>query len=1261
MKRILAYISVMIALAACTREEDHGVSPDHDSSEDIAVFGYHVRSLDSPGTKSAFIAPAFDDSRVTGITVAVYDDDTGSLHYKKHFTSGFDAMEIPLRGDRVYHLYALANMGDQTGRLPSSRSSLLSDFTYTVPSYSDVNARGIPMTGSIENYTAAGAEEVFDLRRLFAKVTLNVTTSYDGGTQAGVKVTNIKVGNANGILSAFGSSRLTSASNRMAQEDYTPNSSVNASSVVFYVPENLQGKIGSAATSHDKNPDRDNAVRAVKDLLTYIDVTVTANSVYYVGTIHYRSYIGADARTDFNVAGNYRYVWNMTLTEDGLVYDDWKTDQTDFNVIDHYISFDADVYPVSPRKSVVSTVEYTDSYRGRVTGQGGVDGQGVRWTVIPPASLPHSASGTSYLDFAYDAGTDAVTWTPTRYAPPGYYAITVTTTDGRYYDDAVLHVNDTRWINTDAAYDGRPRETTINRANVNATTKWNIGYAYGDQSVSDSGVRDVTSPNAGHYAGVSMADEWSRHIGFSLQGDASQYLTVSGTPGSNAVSYSLSQDILMGDYKYMVYWKDTWDEDRQDYALKDSAILHVTGTYMSSMYLTAAKWTLDVGETIEVRAIPRGNPSFPKVEWEILTGDDKVSLVSTANLNAALTGLREGTASIRARALDGSGVVSETRSVTVSNPPVSLTIIPSQSTVYMGTTLAYTAIVTYSDGSTADVTSSCNWSTESSTIARFDSTLPRGVVMAQNTAGTVAVTARYSIVGKTVSGTASLSVVARPSPISIEYLDGPRYIFRNATYGSGSYTVTDINDLRLKLNYQDGSSITGTFKGLNVSLSSNNPDIVLALAGNNKTLQAYDKGSATITVTCDGLQTSFMVYASKVRLAPWRVDMGVYGSQKAEFFLTGYDETVEHAAEVLWYTADSGIAGVSAAYGASTYILPNYAGSTRLSADYTGLYGHVVIEIPVYINGSNDVSHELKVMPDPCALNSGSSQQLTAKYHTISGGVDDGGVDVTSAVTWSIFSGDSFVTINDTGLVTGRAQGTAKVKARYSGQTDYVTVVVTDVPVVREYYLEITPASSTVIVGGTRQLTALFHTKTNGTDDGGVPVDASWTVSAGSGCASVSGSGLVSGMAVGTATVVAGYAFEGETYPATATVSVVRQMTESYRLGLTPSETTIAEGATLTYEVRKYTDIYTDGVLSYRDPEGVVISNSSVNWSVTGGGSCVTVNAAGVATGVASGDATIKAALKSNTSLTATALLHVDVVFNVDPGEGGSGNGSGNY
>ena len=134
MKKIIAFIALMTTLLACTVEKNQDIGKDNDGLRRSVAFGYHVKSLSSPETRSAFIAPAFDDSKVSGITVAVYDGATGSLHYKKHFTSGLDAMEIPLRSDKVYYLYALANMGDQTGRLPSSRISLLSDFTYTIPS-----------------------------------------------------------------------------------------------------------------------------------------------------------------------------------------------------------------------------------------------------------------------------------------------------------------------------------------------------------------------------------------------------------------------------------------------------------------------------------------------------------------------------------------------------------------------------------------------------------------------------------------------------------------------------------------------------------------------------------------------------------------------------------------------------------------------------------------------------------------------------------------------------------------------------------------------------------------------------------------------------------------------------------------------------------------------------------------------------------------------------------------------------------------------
>ena len=312
------------------------------------------------------------------------------------------------------------------------------------------------------------------------------------------------------------------------------------------------------------------------------------------------------------------------------------------------------------------------------------------------------------------------------------------------------------------------------------------------------------------------------------------------------------------------------------------------------------------------------------------------------------------------------------------------------------------------------------------------------------------------------------------------------------------------------------------------------------------------------------------------------------------------------------------------------------------------------------MQGSNSGSTKyLEIIPETITLNEGETYQFVAKYHTVQGGVDDGGVVVSPA--WSVNSGGSYVSVSSTGLVTTLAEGSARIRASYNSQTAYATVNVHEVHHVITRYLEVKPSQATITIGSTQQLSAFLHTVTDGNDDGGSAVNATWSISSGSGSTSVTSGGLVTGLAVGNTVVLGTYTYDGETYPATAVINVVRQFQEVRRLEILPAETTISEGATLTYEVRKYTDIYADGTETYHDLDGVVVLNADVNWSVTAGGSYASINASGVASGLASGDATIRATLKSDTSLTATALLHVDVVFNVDPGDEEPGSGNGNY
>ncbi len=1358
MRRIVICIALIIAAVSCGREEIIFPTLAGGYVEDSISVVAFTSSVIRMGvtTKSAYISPEFDDAMISSITLAAYEHASGLLYTTRHFTTGYDHMQMKLRAGEEYDIYALANMGDQASRCPNNRSALLTDFTYTVSSYAEVNEKGIPMTGRIEQYVAGSSDDAtFNLRRLFAKVVLNVATQYDGGQSGGVTIADLRICNGNAVLKAFGRSAIADASNRISAEDYYTTNTVNATSVVFYVPENRQGIIGNAASSIDKNPDRNSEINAVRDLLTYVEVTVDAASTYYTGTIHYRSYIGADETTDFDIQGNCCYIWDITLTEDGLVNDDWKIDQdiqddryvqflsdlvpvesgdvvkwqdiletnlswtdmagtyggtviyenlpdavgfavrddvvegdvmtatlqplhnshplleaeTNFRVVSRYINFDADVYEVNPRKTVTSFIEYGNSYTGEVTGAGGVkESEGKEWIVEVPEGLPHSDNGTNYLDYAYayDSLADSVTWTPSRYAPPGDYPVVCRTMNGKHDDVAILRVRDTRWVNTDNAIDGLHRETTLALSGISGTTVWNIGYAFGDLSVSDDTRKTCEAPNAGYYAGNRINDRWNEHIGYSLRGNAEDYL-VPDDVTNNISSFSVSPDIPIGDYVYDIYWKDTWNDATAAYSVKDSAVLHITGVYITSISVAPATLAVRKGETLSISAsVQPRNASLKKVIWEVVSGGGCVSVESTGDLQAAVMGLQTGTATVRAIAADGSGIQSRNVcTITVTNPPVSLAVLPAEETIYMGTSLPFKAIATLYDGSIADVTSNCRWTTSNRNIATVGGN--DGVAVAgSSTPGTCTISATYNISGsQSLTGTSTLNVVARPAPVSIDYLGDAIFLLHNNSSGiSQIYNTHNMGSLPLRLNYADGTSIIGTVSSLGATLTASETGII-SISGSARIITG-GRGTASVSISCDGQSVAANVYVSSYRITPSMAN-SIYISTGSSWafnsYLIPYNQTSEIPFSVNWNVRNEpgyGQITVTNDYGSSTSVIGRVAGTAWLSVEYAGEYGTIDIEYTIQVQntGGGSTTYYLEVSPESITLNEGGTAQFTAIYHTVAGGNDDGGVAVQAS--WSISSGSSYVSISSDGLVTAQSSGRARVMATYKGKSGYATVIVSDDPPVITHYLEVTPTESIVEVGNTQQFTAIYHTVTNGMDDGGVIVTPVWG-SSDSAVATINAGGTATARARGTATIIASYSADGESYTAAGTLTVAQQVAAVCRIEITPAETTISEGASITYEIRKYTDIYTDGVLSFKDLTGAVIPNTDVIWNIVSGGAFATVNASGVATGISPGDVTVKATYNSDTSVTATALLHIDNVYNVDPGTGGTGSGGGNY
>lgn len=203
----------------------------------------------------------------------------------------------------------------------------------------------------------------------------------------------------------------------------------------------------------------------------------------------------------------------------------------------------------------------------------------------------------------------------------------------------------------------------------------------------------------------------------------------------------------------------------------------------------------------------------------------------------------------------------------------------------------------------------------------------------------------------------------------------------------------------------------------------------------------------------------------------------------------------------------------------------------------------------------------------------------------------------------------SVATVSDAGVVTGVALGTVQIAASAGGASGIATITVLPPPVAS---LSVSPRLDTIVLPGSAQLTA-------------TPLDANHrplgkrTVTWASNLpnvANVDGSGRVTGVAAGSATITA--TSEGQS--ASATV-VVRPPVVS-TVVITPPNATLTVGQSTTLSAKA------------KDASGHVLDGAPIAWS-SGTPSVATVSASGVVKAVGAGTA-IVTARSGNASGTAT-------------------------
>jgi uncharacterized protein YjdB len=567
---------------------------------------------------------------------------------------------------------------------------------------------------------------------------------------------------------------------------------------------------------------------------------------------------------------------------------------------------------------------------------------------------------------------------------------------------------------------------------------------------------------------------------------------------------------------------------------------------------------------------------------------------SSSNLSVAVisasgvaTGVAAGTATIAAQ----SGGLSGSAGLTVSSPGGgggaganlnTITIAPANPSIPVNTVQQLTATGSYSDGSSADLTSLVTWSSSSIGVATVGAT---GAVTGL-AAGSTVITATLNNVSQT---TAAIITAPAISAISVtpEGMTLPIGI-------SQQFTATAI--------YSDGSTADLT-SGVIWSSSST----AVATIDNTGLASTLAAGTTTIIATVGSLtdSTSLTVVAAHltfISISPSTSSLAIGTEQQFTATGTFDDGSTQVLTSVQWSSSANNVLTVSST-GLGTAV---GAGTSTVTASSGSISGTASVTVTSAILVSLAIAPVNSTMPDE------ANKQFTATG-TFS---DNTTQDMTLFVLWKS-SNPAVAIINASGLATSVATGTTTIQASSGSVVQSTTLIVSTVALAS---ITITPANPTIAKGTLLKFTAI-ETYSDGSM--ATLTNVTWKSSKPQ-FANVRSSGIVHGKKAGTATISA-TAF-GVTGTTTLTVGTGTLVS----VDITPTNPSVSVGATQQFTAT--------GTFSDATKQDVTLNS---HWSSSNASVATIANApiqAGLATTHASGTTTIgvnSRGITASTSLSA--------------------------
>jgi|GEM_PF-133129 len=612
----------------------------------------------------------------------------------------------------------------------------------------------------------------------------------------------------------------------------------------------------------------------------------------------------------------------------------------------------------------------------------------------------------------------------------------------------------------------------------------------------------------------------------------------------------------------------------------DTAELTVTDAVLDSIVVTPATASIPAGTTQQFTAVGYYNNG---TSLDVSTTADWVSsamAVATVSNAGLATGVAAGTSTITATLAGVSGSAELTVTDVVLT---SIQITPAVASIADGATQAYTALGTYSDNNTADLTNIVSWNSSAEAVA----TIAANGLATAVAPGTTTITAVYqgitsnsatlvvtNIVVTGISVTCAATTIADGTDTQCTaqatYSDmSTGNVTSLATWTTDADTIASVNQMGLVSGEGPGTAtITAAYQGF-----SGNVDITVTTA----TLTAIQVTPATPSIA-DGSTQQF-------------VATGTYSDGSTQVITT----------DVTWTSSNTTVATITLG-GLAT---GNAPGQSTITAALPGVTGTATLTVTA---ATVDF---LTIAPLTPSIAKGATVQFTVTATFTDGTTQN----VTSSAGWTTSAVATATVVG--GLATGVEVGTATITATYGGQSAGTLLTVTGAVVTS---VQVTPATATIADGATQQFTAVAILS-DGTNTGALSTGVTWTSSAGT-VATINAAGLATAVNPGTTNIRATYQ---TVQSAPAVLTVTNAVPTS--LSITPATASIADGTTQQFVA---TVTLSDGTTQN--------VTSAASWTSSSTATATVV--AGLATSVNPGTTTITATyqtLSDTSSLTVTA------------------------